>query len=314
VCSTLSTRQYDEKRQREGVGTMTTTHTLGAVTTDISTAPPLIRTTAPYRIAEETYLIPNVVPGAPGAFIGMNSLLIRGAEPVIVDTGTPLHSDHWLDMVLSLIDPEDIRWVFLSHDDGDHVGSLAKLMAMAPNATVVANFFMTERLSVEHYALPLNRLRWIGPGESFDAGDRTLHLVRPPIFDGPTTRGLYDAKTATLWAVDSFAAMTPQGVYEAGDVPRELYDETFPMFNSLVSPWHEWLDPVKYSAHTDELESLGLLTVASAHGPVLRGQAIHDAFDRVRALAGKPNVPSPGQSLLDELIASTTVPAQSAGV
>jgi glyoxylase-like metal-dependent hydrolase (beta-lactamase superfamily II) len=24
--------------------------------------------------------------------------------------------------VFSLVDPEDVRWIFLSHDDGDHIG------------------------------------------------------------------------------------------------------------------------------------------------------------------------------------------------
>jgi flavorubredoxin len=281
-----------------------------ATTTDISTAPPLIRTTAPKELAPETYLIPNVIPAEPGTFVGMNSMLIRGKEPVVIDTGTVLHSDHWFDMVLSLVDPEDIRWVFLSHDDGDHVGSLGKLMAMAPNATVISNFFMKERLSVEAYALPLNRMRWIGPGESFDVGDRTLHTVLPPIFDGPTTRGLYDPTTGTLWAVDTFACLTIEGVFDVGDIPPELYDESFMMFNSLISPWHQWIDPVKYNAHIDELEALDLATVASAHGPVLRGDEIHDGFERVRALAGQPTVPCPGQSVLDQMIAAASIPPQ----
>ena len=43
--------------------------------------------------------------------------------------------------------------------------------------------------------------------------------------------------------------------------------------------------------------------VATAHGPVLTGSAIHDAFDRVRGMAGEPIVPRPGQSVLDELLA-----------
>ena len=36
---------------------------------------------------------------------------------------------------------------------------------------------------------------------------------------------------------------------------------------------------------------------------MLTGSAIHDAFDRVRGMAGEPIVPRPGQSVLDELLA-----------
>lgn len=87
------------------------------------------------------------------------------------------------------------------------------------------------------------------------------------------------------------------------DLPKDHVEEQLPAMNSLVSPWHQWLDPVAYGRHVDEVEALGLLTIASAHGPVLSGDVIHHAFDVVRGLAGQPNIPGPGQELLDELVA-----------
>jgi flavorubredoxin len=262
-----------------------------------------IPTTPPYRVAADTWLIPNLIPAAPGAYLGMNSIVIRGAEPVVVDTSTPLHREPWFEKVFSLVEPEDVRWVFLSHDDGDHVGNLHELMQMCPNATLIANFFATERMSVEQHPLPLDRMRWLGPGESLDVGDRRLHLVVPPIFDGPATRGLYDEKTAVLWSVDSFAAMTPGAAFDVHEIPREMFDESFALLNSLISPWHRWLDPARYRRHCDDVESLGLLAVASSHGPVLTGTAIADAFERVRGMAGIPIVEPPGQPLLDQIVA-----------
>lgn len=266
-----------------------------------------VETPTPHRIAPETWLIPHEVPGVPGAVLGVNSMVIRGTEPVIVDTGAPAHRDSWFDQVLSLVDPEDVRWIFISHDDSDHTGNLHELLELCPNAMVIANFFMTERQSVDR-PFPIDRMRWLNPGESFVAGDRRLHLVLPPIFDGPTTRGLYDESTAVLWAVDAFASMTPAGVRNVEDVPRELFDETFPMLNSLVSPWHQWLEPSRYHRHCDDIESLGLLAVASAHGPVLTGDAITDGFTRIRAMAGAPIIAPPGQPMLDEILSSALAP------
>jgi hypothetical protein len=57
------------------------------------------------------------------------------------------------------------------------------------------------------------------------------------------------------------------------------------------------------AAAVSAVEAMGLLTVASAHGPVLTGDAVHQAFDVVRDLAGPPRIPGPGQELLDELVA-----------
>jgi len=255
----------------------------------------------PVRIAPETWLIPNLAAAGPDQYLPVNSMLIRGSEPIICDTGAPVHRRRWLEQVFSLVDPEDVRWIFLSHDDGDHIGGLAEALAMCPSATVVTNFFTTERQSLER-TLPIKRLRWLEPGDSFTAGDRRMRLVLPPIFDGPTTRGLFDEQTGVMWAVDAFAALTTGPLHHRDDIPEDLYTETFALLNSLVSPWHEWLDPVRYGRHVDSVAALRPDTVASAHGPLLRGDAIDDAFDRVRAMAAAPRVAPPGQSALDELV------------
>lgn len=269
-------------------------------------APPAPYTTAPQRIAADTYLIPSLMPAEPGTFVYLNSMVILGEQPVVVDTGAPLFREQWLESVTSILDPADIRWIFISHDDGDHVGNLADLLAMAPNAKVVANFFTNERMRADRPGeLPIDRQVWLDAGSTIDAGDRTLHLFRPPIFDGPTTRGLYDDRSGVMWAVDSFAALTIGAVDDSTDVPADLYDDSFQLFNSLVSPWHAWLDPTVYGRHVDFVESLAPTTIASAHGAVLRGPAIPDGFARLRRMAGQPNTPAPGQDTLDQLIAMT---------
>lgn len=184
---------------------------------------------------------------------------------------------------------------------GDHTGGLLDAMELCPQATLVTNFFSVERLALEKPALPLERMRWIDEGGILDAGDRALRLFKPPIFDGPTTRGLFDPTTAAMWIVDSFACLTP-GTLDMHEMPRELVQESMPAMNSLVSPWHQWLDPAAYRRHVDEVEVLGVLAVGSAHGPVITGDAIREAFEVVRRLAGQPIIPAPGQNLLDDLI------------
>jgi flavorubredoxin len=259
--------------------------------------------TTPQLIAPETWLIPNLAPAGEDVFLPVNAMLVRGAEPVIVDTGAPMHRDLWREKVFSLVEPEDVRWIFLSHDDPDHTGGLIDALELCPNATLVTNFFSVERLALEKPALPIDRMRWIEPGGSFDAGDRTFQLFRPPVFDGPTTRGLYDTKTAAMWIVDTFACLTPGAIHHIEDLPRELVADNLPLFTSMVSPWHAWLDAAAYRRHVDTVEAMGVLAIASAHGPIITGDAMHAAFDVVRDLAGKPLIAGPGQELLDEMVA-----------
>ena len=258
---------------------------------------------APYNIAEDAWLIPNWYAAGPGVYLPVNTMVIRGEQPIIVDTGAPIHRESVLEQVFSLVEPQDVRWIYLSHDDGDHTGAVHEMLARCPNATLVVNFFLTERLALEK-ALPLDRMIWLGPGDVLDAGDRKLHLLVPPIFDGPATRALFDEKTRVLWSVDSFASLSTATGYEKSDIPTEMYDDTFRLLNSLISPWHQWLDQAKYGAHAKRCSGLEPSATASAHGPVLRGSDIDDAFARVIAMAGEPIVIPPGQETLDEMVAA----------
>jgi hypothetical protein len=107
---------------------------------------------------------------------------------VVVDTGMAENRDQFLADVFGLVEPQDIRWVFISHDDVDHTGNVNALMDAAPNATLVVNWFMTKRMGAT-LEVPPTRQRWIGDGDVLDVGDRTLHAVRPPIFDSPRPAG-----------------------------------------------------------------------------------------------------------------------------
>src|SRR5947207_11844430 len=64
----------------------------------------------PYEVAPDTFVIPWVLEAPPVGCFPMNSLVIRGKEPVIVDTGSPANRAEWLANVSSIVDPEDVKW------------------------------------------------------------------------------------------------------------------------------------------------------------------------------------------------------------
>ena len=269
----------------------------------ISDSPVGVKT--PYRVAPDTFVIPELIPGPPGAYVSLNSMVITGAEPVIVDTGNELSRTEWMEAAFSIVDPDDVRWVFLSHDDHDHIGNLTAVLEACPKATLITNWFTVER-TVRAMELPLDRMRWVNPGESFDAGDRTLVAVRPPIFDSPTTRGLYDSKTGVYWAVDSFASLLPGHVTESDDVPDEMWRDSFTFFAQMVSPWVAMTDPAKFVATVDEIARLDITAVAGGHMARLHGDRLQEAMTLLRALPTTPMAPLPGQADLDALLSAAT--------
>jgi flavorubredoxin len=270
--------------------------------------PPAVLPTAPHPVTADTWLVPTLAAGPFDAYVGAHTLVIRGSQPVLVDTGCSLVGDAWLDQVASVVDPADVRWIVLSHDDHDHVGNLFRALDACPQATLVASFSIVSRLAGD-LELPMHRMRWLNAGESLDLGDRTLTAVQPPQFDSPATRGFFDGRTGLLWAADSFGALVPGAVHEADDVPDDLYAESFTFLNTWNTPWMEWVDADRFAAHLRTTASLPLEVVASAHGPVLRGDRIADAFARTMALVGQPQPATPGQELLDGLLAGAPAAA-----
>jgi flavorubredoxin len=263
--------------------------------------PELLPTSA-QQVARDTFLVPTLAKDPlADAYIGAHSLVIRGAEPIVVDTGCSLVRDHWAEQAFSVVDPADVRWVYVSHDDHDHVGNLPYVLETCPNATLVTNFVMVSRLFGD-VELPLERMRWVDVGDAFAAGDRTLTIVRPPLFDSPSSRGFVDSATGLFWAVDSFGAQFAGAGVERADVPDELFAESFGVLNTWNTPWLEWTDAARFEAHLRETEQLDVALVASAHGPVLRGDAIADGYRRTRALVGQPPAAHPGQETLDMIM------------
>ena len=268
---------------------------------------PVLPTTA-HSVAPDTWLVPTFAASPTGGYFGAHSLVIRGREPVIVDTGCRFVRDAWVEQAFSVVDPADVRWIFISHDDHDHIGNLEVVLERCPNATLLVNFSIVGRLALD-VELPLERMRWVEPGDTLDIGDRALHFVRPPTFDSPATRGVYDTSTRLLWGADAFGALTQGEVYDAVDVPADLYDQSFAALNTWNTPWLEWTDRDRFASHVQASAALDLDVVAGAHGPVLRGAAIPDAFRRTLDLAGQAPAPAPGQPLLDQLVGALLAPA-----
>ncbi len=255
----------------------------------------------PTRIAPETFLIHNHHgEGEAPVIVPLNAMVIRAKEPVVVDTGFAEHREQFLEDVFSLVDPEDIRWVYISHDDVDHTGNVNELMRLAPNATLVINWFMTERMGASLEVSPL-RQRWLGDGEILDVGDRKLMAIRPPVFDSPTTRGLFDTTTAVYWASDSFATPMLHVARNVDEIDPGFWGEGMAMFNRYVSPWLELVDDAKFQKTVDRIEQLGAQVLAGCHTPVIGRAHVGQALEHTRRSPHATIQPQPNQEVLDQI-------------
>ena len=259
----------------------------------------------PQRIADDTFVVRQLEgEGTAPVAVYINSLVILGEQPTIVDTGAPNNREQWLADVFSLVEPDDVRWIFLSHDDVDHYGNLGAALDACPNATFVTNWFIGERMGCAFEA-PLARMRWIEHGQSFDAGDRSFVAHRPPAFDSPTTRGLLDTRTGVYWAADAFAAPVTHAVDDVADIEPGFWSAVLPSATRSMTPWIDLVDERKWVAAVDATERLGIETIAACHSPVIHGPQVATAFDLLRQAPTALPMPLPGQADLDAIIAAT---------
>lgn len=263
---------------------------------------PHVRPT-PHRLAEDTFLLLDHIGEAEDSLIvHLNSMVIAGQEPVVVDTGSPIHAERHLAQLFSLVEPSDVRWVFVSHDDVDHAGNLDLLMRTCPAATLVTSGLAMVRLVAGGMSIESTRWRAVDDGDFLDVGDRVLVVERPPLYDSPATLGLFDTRTDVYWAADCFGTALTRLEIEAADVPFEEWRRGFVEFQQWNSPWVAGLDGRWWNHLVDRVVERGPDVIASAHGPVLRQPVLTDAVAVLREIPQLAITPHPDRPELDRLL------------
>jgi flavorubredoxin len=260
----------------------------------------------PLAITSDVHLIRALPDGGGAERIALNSLVLRSpADTVLVDTGAATERETWWRQVESVVDPADVRWVFLSHDDLDHVGNLPEVLERCPDATLVTSWQLGQRLAAA-LPVPLDRCRWLNDGERTELGGREVVAVRPPAYDSPTTRGLYDVTSKVYWSADCFGLPVPHPVDDVGQLDRDVWEDGLLRFGTLLSPWVNQVDPRRWRQAVSRVAALDLHALAGAHGPLVRRRDVDHALDLITELPDRPEPSLPDQRQLEQIRAATT--------
>jgi flavorubredoxin len=248
----------------------------------------------PLEVARDTFLIRAITPSVGGSWTNLNSMVIRGAEPIIVDTGMVTSREDWFEDVFSLVPPEEVRWIFITHNDSDHSGNLLEALERCPEAQLITSKGESWRCWAS-FGIPFERMRLVDSGESFDLGDRALRAVRPPVYDSPYTRGVFDPTTGVYYASDAFCAPMPgEPVDWVDQIPEHLWADGFAKFHHVsLCPWVALADRALFKTEVDKLASLGIDVILGAHTPAIRGDSVPRAFGHLANLPG--NAPATTQ-------------------
>lgn len=227
----------------------------------------------PQPIQPDLYVLPSLVPVPTIGLLPVNAFLVKARQPYLVDTGTLPDGDAFVRAVEAVIEPADLRWIYLTHTDPDHIGALATLLELAPQARVVTTFIAMAKLDIGLRPLPPDRVLLRNPGESVDLGDRALSVMRPPLFDAPETTMVYDSHLDALFSADSFGGPLGAPVQMANDLPEETLRDSQLLWASVDAPWIQHIDRQRFAAVLRQTADLDPEWILSAHLPPARAMA-----------------------------------------
>lgn len=240
----------------------------------------------PYRVAPGIHALPSELP-IPGLGLQpVNAFLVMAAEPILVDAGMPVDRTAFERALCSLIDPADLRWIVITHDDRDHTGLLPRLLETAPRATLVTSPISVTRLT-EEFQLPQERIVTANPGGRLRTADRVLSFHRPPVFDSPGTLAVHDHASGTLYSSDSFGTVLPGVGNHLYDHDEKEFFEGFAVLNRAIAPWTSLVDPERFRRPITELRDLRPQRLLSSHAPAAEGDL--DPF--FEAMSRIPDLP-----------------------
>ena len=151
------------------------------------------------EVIRDTVALESYAPVPSLGLLPVNAYLIRAEQPVLIDTSMAVVRDEFMDSLHAMIQPADLRWLWITHGDPEHIGSYQQVLNAAPDLQVVTNFVGVAKLSL--MGLPVDRVYLINPGQTLDVGDRQLVCGRPPIFDAPETTSIKQPRSWTAkWA------------------------------------------------------------------------------------------------------------------
>ncbi|HEX6934708.1 MAG TPA: MBL fold metallo-hydrolase [Streptosporangiaceae bacterium] len=257
-----------------------------------------------YRASQDVSVLNDYleVPGL--GFLPVNAFVVHAAEPVVVDTGLGLPDRDFVASLADIIDPADVRWIWLTHPDRDHTGGLFALLDAAPKARVVTTFAGVGIMSTER-PLPLDRVYLLNPGQSLDVGDRALTGFRPPLFDNPATVGILDTGSGACLSSDCFGAPMPSADLAiardaASAGPDDLRAGQL-LWATVDSPWVHNVDAARFAASFQPLRDFSPSAIYSSHLPPSAG----DSAAMFTTLLDAPQAAAfsgPDQAALEEML------------
>ncbi len=193
-----------------------------------------------------------------------NAYLVKGSnQTALIDTVKESFFDEYIAKIREITALSDIAYLVVNHTEPDHAGSIARLLDLVPDITVVGSPTALKFLkSIANRTF--NSLE-VGDGDSITLGDTTLQFISAPFLHWPDSMFTYVPEKELLFTCDAFGAHWADDRLFLDEIEEEYLAEYRYYFDILMMPFSSYVRQA-----LAKIDSLTITLVCPGHGLILR--------------------------------------------
>ena len=200
---------------------------------------------------ESQYVVPKGV--------SYNSYVILDDKVALMDTVDKRGMEQWEKNLTAALDGRAVDYLIIQHLEPDHAGSIARLVELYPEVTLVGNA-KTFQMLPQFFDLPLEgHTLTVKEGDTLSLGSHTLTFVMAPMVHWPEVMVTYESSEKILFSADGFGKFGALSLTENEDWACEARRYYFNIVGKYGIPVQTLL---KKAAGLD-------IATISLHGPIL---------------------------------------------
>lgn len=192
--------------------------------------------------------------------VSYNSYVILDDKTAIMDTVDKRGMKDWENNLLNALDGRNADYVIVQHMEPDHAGSLARLIELFPEITVVGNAKTFVMINQFFENINIKNSLTVKEGDTLNLGSHTLTFVMAPMVHWPEVMVTYESSEKVLFSADGFGKFGALSLTENADWACEARRYYFNIVGKYGTPVQTLLK---------KASALDIKTICPLHGPVL---------------------------------------------
>lgn len=191
-----------------------------------------------------------------------NSYFINADKKAVVETAKEKFWDTYKTKIEKVCNPSELSYIIVNHTEPDHVGSIKRLLKLAPNAVVVGSNSAIKFLE-NQIGEDFNH-QIVKEGDVIDLGNKKLRVINAPNLHWPDSIYTYLEEDKLLFTCDSFGAhFCHEAMFD--DLVGDYEDAFIYYFDMILKPFSRF-----FLNAIEKIRKLEIDMICPGHGPILR--------------------------------------------